>query len=279
MVKRWKLALLMCGFATVMMLFTPFSGSCEEYVDDTGVVYTTAPPQTQEVYTTEQVIYTQAPEAETTQAVVYTVAPETEPAPVVDNNTYDDGGYTFYDDGSDDNNVDYNNAEPVTEAVPEPETEATVPKYNSDRDIDDTNLSKKDWKKISKDLANASEKSDDDDSSPFNYIKNGDKATGLAGFFNSLDWMLSLGILAFVLAVVCIVIFIVFTVKKKKGYTPKSKNKHSHDDADDDEIIAPGKIRHSGDYGDGYSPQDKKLSKKKLRQDTAEIVVPNKYRK
>ncbi|MGN0459720.1 MAG: hypothetical protein ACI4HL_02280 [Ruminococcus sp.] len=289
------------GVAMMLLVVSSFMVSAEditeappeEVVTDPPVVYTTAPPvytqAPEPVYTTAPPVYTQAPETVYTDPPVYTQAPEEPVYQGEEYNNYqnDVEGYSFYE-------------EPVTEYENQAEyydSESTSPTdnssslYNSGREIDDTELSKSNWKKIAEKLAQTKE-NDDEDSSPFDYIKNSDKATGLEAFFNNLNWAMTAAIVCFILAVVCIVLFVVFTIKKKKGYVPKkgkkakaspqSSTKHSHASShtDEDGYYVPSSRRSNSDYGDDFDEsQNEKAVKKRAKQDTAEIIIPNKYKK
>ncbi|MGN1132502.1 MAG: hypothetical protein ACI4RL_06310 [Ruminococcus sp.] len=289
------------GVAMMLLVVSSFMVSAEditeappeEVVTDPPVVYTTAPPvytqAPEPVYTTAPPVYTQAPETVYTDPPVYTQAPEEPVYQGEEYNNYqnDVESYSFYE-------------EPVTEYENQAEyydSESTSPTdnssslYNSGREIDDTELSKSNWKKIAEKLAQTKE-NDDEDSSPFDYIKNSDKATGLEAFFNNLNWAMTAAIVCFVLAVVCIVLFVVFTIKKKKGYAPKkgkkakagpqSSTKHSHASShtDEDGYYVPSSRRSNSDYGDDFDEsQNEKTVKKRAKQDTAEIIIPNKYKK
>ena len=291
------------GVAIILAVVSLFVVSAEDITDappqeevtDPPVIYTTAPPvyttASEPVYTTAPPVYTQASEPEYTEPPVYTQAQEETYAP---NNEYNNNSYNNYVE-------DYSfYQEPVTEYENQEEyydTESTSPTdntsslYNSGREIDDTELSKSNWKKIAEKLAQTKE-NDDEDSSPFDYIKNSDKATGFQAFLNSLNWAMTAAIICFILAVVCIILFIVFTRKKKKGYAPKKKNKakanpksatkHSHASGitDEDGYYVPRSQRSKSDYGDDFGDaEQEKIAKKRAKQDTAEIIVPNKYRK
>lgn len=315
--KRLLCVLGLTGVATVLLVASLFMVAAEEVtvapaptqevVTDPPVVYTTAAPvytqATQPVYTTAAPVYTQAPETVYTDPPVYTQAPE--------ETTYENTEYIDYEstESEENNNYQYYQEdvesysfyeEPVTEYENQEEyydTESTSPTDNSSslysdtRDIDDTELNKSNWKKISEQLAQTKE-NDKEDSSPFDYIKNSDKATGLEAFFNNLNWAMTIAIICFILAIACIVIFIVFTVKQKRGYVPKkskkakaspqssSKNNHASSHIDEDGYYVPSSRRSNSDYGDDFDePQREKAVKKRSKQDTAEIVIPNKYKK
>ena len=186
------------------------------------------------------------------------------------------------------------------------------------RDIEDA-ISLGILDKISKELSK--NKSKGKSSSPFDYIKNSEKATGWDAFINNLNWASTLALVSFALALICIVIFVIFTIKKirnkRKGLpnvkvkSNKSDVSGSHAIIEDDEednfdeissntnaepeetqnISSHAKSAHGGaeDYGDDYDEEDfkdvhyvkpaDKPKKKKLKQDTSEIIIPNKYKR
>ncbi|MGN1126728.1 MAG: hypothetical protein ACI4RI_04740 [Ruminococcus sp.] len=304
MLKKFKKLLCILGVTgiTVMLLVvSSFLVSAEditeappEYVvTDPPVVYTTAAPvytqAPEPVYTTAPPVYTQAPETVYTDPPVYTQAPEEPAYQNNENNNYQNNveSYSFYEEPV----TEYENQEDYYDSESTSPTDNSSSLYNSGREIDDTELSKSNWKKIAEELAKTKE-NDDEDSSPFDYIKNSDKATGLEAFLNSLNWAMTAAIVCFILAVVCIVLFIVFTIKKKKGYVPKkgkkakaspqSSTKHSHASShtDEDGYYVPSSRRSNSDYGDDFDEaQREKAVKKRAKQDTAEIIIPNKYKK
>ena len=224
-------------------------------------------------------------------------------------------------DGSGDTNTDTNTD---TDANTNTDTnadagETTTPTYKNVKDIDDTELKDSDWDKISKELSK--NKSKGKSSSPFDYIKNSEKATGWDAFINNLNWASTLALVSFALALICIIIFVIFTIKKirnKRKGLPNVKVKSnkfdvsgSHAIIEDDEednfdeissnrnaepeetqnISSHSKSAHGGaeDYGDDYDEEDfkdvhyvkpaDKPKKKKLKQDTSEIIIPNKYKR
>ena len=334
MINRLKKLICICGICVLSITTLSFAtvANAEEYVDNNQeAVYTTAPA----VVNTEP-IYTQSQEPANNNVDTYTYAQDYTQAPVVDNysnDTYsnDDtntASYNFYDDngevsdGSDDTNTDTNtytdtNTDTDTNADAE---ETTTPTYKNVKDIDDTELKDSDWDKISKELSKS--KSKGNSSSPFDYIKNSEKAEGWDAFINNLNWASTLALVSFALALICIVIFIIFTIKKirikRKGLpnvkvkSKKSDVSGSHAIIEDDEednfdessfdtkndkaenvenIASRTKSAHGGaeDYGDDYDDEDfnevhyvkpaEKLKKKKLKQDTSEIIIPNKYKR
>lgn len=289
------------GVAIMLMAVSVIMVSAEDIVDDPPqeevtdppVIYTTAPPvytqATEPVYTTAPPVYTQATEPEYTEPPVYTQAPQETYVPKNEYNDYNNEveNYSFYQEPV----TEYENQEEYYDTESTSPTDNTSSLYNSGREIDDTELSKSNWKKIAEKLAQTKE-NDEEDSSPFDYIKNSDKATGFQAFLNSLNWAMTAAIICFILAVVCIILFIVFTRKKKKGYAPKKKNKakanpksstkHSHASGitDEDGYYVPSSQRSKSDYGDDFGDaEQEKIVKKRAKQDTAEIIIPNKYKK
>lgn len=321
MINRLKKFICICGVCVLSITTLSFAtvANAEDYVDNSQeAVYTTAPA----VVNTEPV-YTQSQEPANNNVDTYTYAQDYTQAPVVDNysygtNTNDDvnaASYNFYDDngevsdGSGDTNTDTN-----ADAG-----ETTTPTYKNVKEIDDTELKDSDWDKISKELSK--NKSKGKSSSPFDYIKNSEKATGWDAFINNLNWASTLALVSFALALICIIIFVIFTIKKirnkRKGLpnvkvkSNKSVVSGSHAIIEDDEednfdeissnrnaepegtqnISSHAKSAHGGaeDYGDDYDEEDfkdvhyvkpaDKPKKKKLKQDTSEIIIPNKYKR
>ena len=333
MINRLKKFICICGVCVLSITTLSFAtvANAEDYVDNSQeAVYTTAPA----VVNTEPV-YTQSQEPANNNVDTYTYAQDYTQAPVVDNYSYDTNtnddvnaaSYNFYDDngevsdGSGDTNTDTNtdtdtNIDTDTNADA---GETTTPTYKNVKDIDDTELKDSDWDKISKELSK--NKSKGKSSSPFDYIKNSEKATGWDAFINNLNWASTLALVSFALALICIIIFVIFTIKKirnkRKGLpnvkvkSNKSVVSGSHAIIEDDEednfdkissdtnaepeetqnISSYAKSAHGGaeDYGDDYDEEDfkdvhyvkpaDKPKKKKLKQDTSEIIIPNKYKR
>lgn len=341
MINRFKKFVCICGICVLSLTTMSFMtvANAEDYVADTNqgeAVYTTAPPA--DVYT--EPVYTQSQEpannndtnADNNAVDSYTYAQDYTQAPAAvdnySNDTYDSqntASYNFYDDDGDistdsdtDTNTDTNadsNADTNSDGS---ESETTTPSYSNVKDIDDTELKDSDWDKISKELSKSKTKGNS--SSPFDYIKNSDKATGWDAFINNLNWASTLAIVAFALALICIVIFVIFTIKKikikRRGLpdvkvkSDKSDKNGSHAIIEDDEednfdegtsvsddkeetvnIASHAKPAHGGaeDYGDDYDDEDfndvhyvkpaEKAKKKKLKQDTSDIIIPNKYKR
>lgn len=332
MINRLKKFICICGVCVLSITTLSFAtvANAEDYVDNNQeAVYTTAPA----VVNTEP-IYTQSQEP-ANNVDTYTYAQDYTEAPVVDNYSNDTntnydgnaGSYNFYDDngevsdGSSDTNSD-TNTDTDTNTNTDKNADAgetTTPTYKNVKDIDDTELKDSDWDKISKELSK--NKSKGKSSSPFDYIKNSEKATGLDAFINNLNWASTLALVSFALALICIVIFVIFTIKKirnkRKGLpnvkvkSNKSDVSGSHAIIEDDEednfdeissntnaepeetqnISSHAKSAHGGaeDYGDDYDEEDfkdvhyvkpaDKPKKKKLKQDTSEIIIPNKYKR
>lgn len=332
MINRLKKFICICGVCVLSITTLSFAtvANAEDYIDNNQeAVYTTAPA----VVNTEP-IYTQSQEP-ANNVDTYTYAQDYTEAPVVDNYSNDTntnydgnaGSYNFYDDngevsdGSSDTNSD-TNTDTDTNTNTDKNADAgetTTPTYKNVKDIDDTELKDSDWDKISKELSK--NKSKGKSSSPFDYIKNSEKATGWDAFINNLNWASTLALVSFALALICIIIFVIFTIKKirnkRKGLpnvkvkSNKSDVSGSHAIIEDDEednfdeissntnaepeetqnISSHAKSAHGGaeDYGDDYDEEDfkdvhyvkpaDKPKKKKLKQDTSEIIIPNKYKR
>nr|WP_296074505.1 hypothetical protein [uncultured Ruminococcus sp.] len=329
MINRLKKFICICGVCVLSITTLSFAtvANAEDYVDNSQeAVYTTAPA----VVNTEPV-YTQSQEPANNNVNAYTYAQDYTQAPVVDNNSNNSNdnvntaSYNFYDDDGEvsDNNSDTDtdtNADSNSDTDTGSENaETTTPTYKNVKEIDDTELKDSDWDKISKELSK--NKSKGKSSSPFDYIKNSEKATGWDAFINNLNWASTLALVSFALALICIIIFVIFTIKKirnkRKGLpnvkvkSNKSDVSGSHAIIEDDEednfdeissdtnaepeetqnISSHAKSAHGGaeDYGDDYDEEDfkdvhyvkpaDKPKKKKLKQDTSEIIIPNKYKR
>lgn len=329
MINRLKKFICICGVCVLSITTLSFAtvANAEDYVDNSQeAVYTTAPA----VVNTEPV-YTQSQEPANNNVNAYTYAQDYTQAPVVDNNSNNSNdnvntaSYNFYDDDGEvsDNNSDTDtdtNADSNSDTDTGSENaETTTPTYKNVKEIDDTELKDSDWDKISKELSKS--KSKGNSSSPFDYIKNSEKATGWDAFINNLNWASTLALVSFALALICIIIFVIFTIKKirnkRKGLpnvkvkSNKSDVSGSHAIIEDDEednfdeissdtnaepeetqnISSYAKSAHGGaeDYGDDYDEEDfkdvhyvkpaDKPKKKKLKQDTSEIIIPNKYKR
>lgn len=329
MINRLKKFICICGVCVLSITTLSFAtvANAEDYVDNSQeAVYTTAPA----VVNTEPV-YTQSQEPANNNVNAYTYAQDYTQAPVVDNNSNNSNdnvntaSYNFYDDDGEvsDNNSDTDtdtNADSNSDTDTGSENaETTTPTYKNVKEIDDTELKDSDWDKISKELSKS--KSKGNSSSPFDYIKNSEKATGWDAFINNLNWASTLALVSFALALICIIIFVIFTIKKirnKRKGLPNVKVKSNRSDVsgshaiieDDEEdnfdeissdtnaepeetqnISSHSKSAHGGaeDYGDDYDEEDfkdvhyvkpaDKPKKKKLKQDTSEIIIPNKYKR
>lgn len=329
MINRLKKFICVCGVCVLSITTLSFAtvANAEDYVDNSQeAVYTTAPA----VVNTEPV-YTQSQEPANNNVDSYTYAQDYTQASVVDNNSNNSNdnvntaSYNFYDDNGEvsDNNSDTDtdtNADSNSDTDTGSENaETTTPTYKNVKEIDDTELKDSDWDKISKELSKS--KSKGNSSSPFDYIKNSEKATGWDAFINNLNWASTLALVSFALALICIIIFVIFTIKKirnkRKGLpnvkvkSNKSVVSGSHAIIEDDEednfdeissdtnaepeetqnISSHAKSAHGGaeDYGDDYDEEDfkdvhyvkpaDKPKKKKLKQDTSEIIIPNKYKR
>lgn len=329
MINRLKKFVCICGVCILSLTTLAFTtvANAEDYADQSQeAVYTTAPA----VVNTEPV-YTQSQEPANNNNNVDSYAQDYTQAPVVDNNSNNSNdnvnaaSYNFYDDDGEvsDNNSDTDtdtNADSNSDTETGSENaETTTPTYKNVKEIDDTELKDSDWDKISKELSKS--KSKGNSSSPFDYIKNSEKATGWDAFINNLNWASTLALVSFALALICIIIFVIFTIKKirnkRKGLpnvkvkSNKSVVSGSHAIIEDDEednfdkissdanaepeetqnISSYAKSAHGGaeDYGDDYDEEDfkdvhyvkpaDKPKKKKLKQDTSEIIIPNKYKR
>lgn len=329
MINRLKKFVCICGVCILSLTTLAFTtvANAEDYADQSQeAVYTTAPA----VVNTEPV-YTQSQEPANNNNNVDSYAQDYTQAPVVDNNSNNSNdnvnaaSYNFYDDDGEvsDNNSDTDtdtNADSNSDTDTGSENaETTTPTYKNVKEIDDTELKDSDWDKISKELSKS--KSKGNSSSPFDYIKNSEKATGWDAFINNLNWASTLALVSFALALICIIIFVIFTIKKirnkRKGLpnvkvkSNKSVVSGSHAIIEDDEednfdeatsqpeedveskenISSYAKPAHGGaeDYGDDFDDEDfndvhyvkpaDKPKKKKLKQDTSEIIIPNKYKR
>ena len=326
-----RLKKFVCIFGVCVLSFTTLAfttvANAEDYNDSQEAVYTTAPA----VVNTEPV-YTQSQEPANNNNNVDSYAQDYTQAPVVDNNSNNSNddvntaSYNFYNDDGEvsdndsDSNTDTNTDSDTDTDTSSDNSETTTPTYKNVKDIDDTELKDSDWDKISKELSK--NKSKGNSSSPFDYIKNSEKAKGWDAFINSLNWASTLALVSFALALICIIIFIIFTIKKIRSRIKGSPNvkvksnksdvSGSHAIIEDDEeenfdevtsdvsddesedtenITSYAKPAHGGaeDYGDDYSDEDfndvhyvkpaDKPKKKKLKQDTSQIIIPNKYKR
>lgn len=182
------------------------------------------------------------------------------------NYNFDSGEDTDnYSDDSYDYNSDANAyAEPETQATKEPDY------YESDGKVDESELSDSDWEAIAQSLSNDNNSSGGDD---FNFIKN-NTSSGDNGL-----WMLILGAILVILAILGITYVIISSLNKK--------NKYAYAGAPNQRTTsANAKPRPRNDYGDGYTKSKKqpKLISKRRIEDTADIKLPrnsggNRYKK
>ena len=319
MLKNLK-RILCIAIIVLLSTFTTFTAFAEEFVEnETEYII----PEEQEVITTAYQEYTQAPEPVTeapiytqapepvTEAPVYTQAPQEQfteyytqaPEPVTEVMTEAqqeyvqeyvqdpvEPNYNFYEEPT-----EFQNQQEYYEVESTEPTEQITSLYQDVEEIDDTELKKKNWENISSKLANAKENNKNSKASPFDYIKNNEKATGFQAFLNSLNWALTAGIVCFILAIACIVLFIVLTKKNKRNMNNKDKNDDDkptpikkNGKTDENGYYVPPSKRAKSDYGDDYSSDlskydeliepRKAVKKKKVSQDTGEVVIPKNYR-
>ena len=236
------------------------------YDDETGEyigVYT-EPVYTEPIYT--EPVYTEPVYTEP----VYTEPVYTEPAydytePVYDYTepVYDyDDDYNDYDDAQSSdsyNDYDFDTEYDVDYSADSYVAPETSPLYESDREIDDSELSKSDWDYIKANLNNAD--GSDDGSDDFNFIKKND-SKGDNG-----DWMLIVGVVCILLSIAGITYVIASAVirrKKTKGSAYASAS------------ASNPRYRSDDDYGDGYksSKSEKKKLDRSRKYDTADVVLP-----
>ena len=294
MLKNLK-RILCIAIIVLLSTFATFTAFAEEFVEnETEYII----PEEQEVITTAYQEYTQAPEP-VTEAPIYTQAPE----PVTEVMTEAqqeyvqeyvqdpvEPNYNFYEEPT-----EFQNQQEYYEVESTEPTEQITSLYQDVEEIDDTELKKKNWENISSKLANAKENNKNSKASPFDYIKNNEKATGFQAFLNSLNWALTAGIVCFILAIACIVLFIVLTKKNKRNMNNKDKNDDDkptpikkNGKTDENGYYVPPSKRAKSDYGDDYSSDlskydeliepRKAVKKKKVSQDTGEVVIPKNYR-
>lgn len=204
-------------------------------------------------YATEYVPETEAPTYEPATDPYY--EPETDP--VVTEPYYDD----WYDDSSDNEQSSDLYVGGGQTYVPPQSTAPSAALYDSDSDIDDSVLSKNDWKDISSSLKNAS---DDGGSDDFNFIKKNNSTT------DNGEWMLVCGIICLVLSAAGIAYLIFSAVRKKSKLSDtraSDKRKYAY---------AGARSGVSGKYGDGYSSESvrKRQLDRSRRFDTADVRLP-----
>ena len=268
--KHLKLITALLSIILCLSVFTLSASALDAdgdgYDDETGEyigVYT-EPVYTEPVYT--EPVYTEPVYTEP----VYTEPVYTEPVydytePVYDYTepVYDyDDDYNDYDDAQSSdsyNDYDFDTEYDVDYSADSYVAPETSPLYESDREIDDSELSKSDWDYIKANLNNAD--GSDDGSDDFNFIKKND-SKGDNG-----DWMLFVGLACVLLSIAGIVYVIASGVirrKKVKSGVYASASASNPRYRDDD------------DYGDGYrsSKSEKKKLDRSRKYDTADIVLP-----
>lgn len=268
--KHLKLITALLSIILCLSVFTLSASALDAdgdgYDDETGEyigVYTepvyTDPVYTEPVYT--EPVYTEP---------VYTEPVYTEPVydytePVYDYTepVYDyDDDYNDYDDAQSSdsyNDYDFDTEYDVDYSADSYVAPETSPLYESDREIDDSELSKSDWDYIKANLNNAD--GSDDGSDDFNFIKKND-SKGDNG-----DWMLFVGLACVLLSIAGIVYVIASGVIRRKkvksgAYASASASNPRYRDDDD--------------YGDGYrsSKSEKKKLDRSRKYDTADVVLP-----
>ena len=140
--------------------------------------------------------------------------------------------------------------EPLSTAPP-------APLYNSREDIDDSELSDKDWKSIAAKFSISDDSNNGDSGSDdFSFIKNNDSKN------DNGEWMLIVGIVCIVLSLAGIVYLIVSAVKRRKQLGGFSNNKKQL-------AFAGTDVRKVDDYDDGFGD-----TAKSSKFDTAEVKLP-----
>lgn len=149
-------------------------------------------------------------------------------------------------------------------------TAPSVPLIDAGHDIDDSELSSKDWKDISANLKNAG--SGGDDSDDFRFIQN-NSSKGDDG-----NWLLIIGVVLVLLSIAGIVYFIASGVLLRKKLAPAAAGA-AHSGS------TQSRYRSNDDYDDGYkvSKKEAKQKDRSRRYDTADIKLPknkskNRYR-
>ncbi len=271
MSKRYKLITALLSIILTMSLFsiTAFAVDADGdgYDDETGeyIGVVTEPEYIEPVYTEPEYtepVYTEPEYTEPVYTEPEYVEPDyTEPEytePVYD---YSDDDYSDYDDGQSNgsyNDYDFDTDYDIDYSDDSYVAPETSPMYESDREIDDSELSKSDWDYIKANLSNAD--GSDDGSDDFNFIKNND-SKGDNG-----DWMLMAGLACVLLSIAGITYVIVSAIVRRRkinsgAYVSASSNPRYRDD---------------DDYGDGYrtSRSEKKRADRSSKYDTADVVLP-----
>ncbi len=273
MSKRIKLITALLSIILSMSLFsiTAFAVDADGdgYDDETGeyIEVVTEPVYTDPVVT--EPVYTDPVYTEPEYTVPEWTEPEyTEPEwtePEYTEPVYDDGyedDYSDYDDSQSNgsyNDYDFDTDYDIDYSDDSYVAPETSPMYESDREIDDSELSKSDWDYIKANLSNAD--GSDDGSDDFNFIKKND-SKGDNG-----DWMLIVGVVCILLSIAGITYVIVSGVVRRKkinsgAYATASSNPRYRDD---------------DDYGDGYRTsrsEKKRRTDRSSKYDTADIVIP-----
>lgn len=253
---------------TVLLIFvlsisiitaTAFAVDLDDDGIDDDVLSTDYPTQVETTvyveptYVTDYVPETEAPTYEPVTDPYY--EPETDP--VVTEPYYDD----WYDDSSDSQQSSDLYVGGGQTYVPPQSTAPSAALYDSDSDIDDSVLSKNDWKDISANLKNAG---DDGGSDDFNFIKKNNSTS------DNGEWMLVCGIICLILSAAGIA-YLIFSAVRKKGEISGAK-------ASDKRKYAYAGTRNesSGRYSDGYSSESarKRQLDRSRRFDTADVRLP-----
>lgn len=167
-----------------------------------------------------------------------------------------------------DNNDDYNDSQNSNlysdddELYIPVETTPKTDLYESDREIDDSELSNSDWADIKANLSNAS--GSDSGTDDFDFIQKNDSTSDNGG------WMLIAGVVCLLLSVAGIIYVIASSVSNRK----KTKGAYS---SKQPAYAGSAHYRSANDYNDGYkksSKEDKKKLDRSRRYDTAEVKLP-----
>lgn len=213
-------------------------------IDTTPVV--TDPVVTDPIYTESTTLdpyytlpYTEVPtypgyEQYTTEYIEYTYQSTTQ---------YIGGGQTY--------------VEPVSTAPP-------APLFDSRQDIDDSELSAKDWKSIAANLSNSDKTGNVADVDDFSFIKNNDSKN------DNGEWMLIVGICCLVLSAVGIIYVITSTVNRRKQLGVFTNTDKQVD-------VTASDLRSSDDYSDNFGVDSKTKNvsvDESSKFDTAEVKLP-----
>lgn len=234
------------------------------YDDDTGeYIGVVTNPVVEDPTVAPDPVVTDPPDEEPTyepapiETTPVTEAPATEPY-------YDQGD--VYDDGSDDYNNDYQDSDSYSDDGQDSYTPVnTTPQtdlYESDREIDDSELSSSDWDDIKANLSNAS--TADNDTGDFDFIQKNDST------MDNGDWMLIAGIVCLLLSLAGIIYVITSSVSNRKKANSAYSSKQPA-------YAGKARYRSDNDYDDGYrtsSKEEKKKLDRSRRYDTAEVRLP-----